>query len=382
MESIYLDHAATTPVAPEVWEAMRKASEDAFGNPSSIHSYGRKARKLLDEARCVIAQSIGAKEKEIIFTSGGTEADNIAVIGTALKNKSRGNHIITTAAEHHAVLHAVEYLESKGFEVTYLPVKEDGKVRIEDLKKALREETTLVSIMFANNETGVLQPIQEIGSLLKDHACYFHTDAVQAFGTVEMDVRNLGVDLLSVSGHKISGPKGTGFLYAGENVDFEPISYGGEQERKRRAGTENTIGIAGLAKAIQLSSAERQERSSKYMACKHAFLDELEKAELQFQINGNLEDLIASTVNISFNGANVEQLLMNFDLSGIAAASGSACTAGSHEPSHVLVAMYGKDDARTMNSIRFSFGPLNTVDQSVEAAAQVVKIVKRLVKRR
>jgi len=382
MESIYLDHAATTPIAKEVWEAMREASEDAFGNPSSIHSYGRKARKLLDEARSVIAQSIGAKEKEIIFTSGGTEADNIAVIGTAMKKRACGNHIITTAAEHHAVLHAAEYLETQGFEVTYLEVKEDGKIQINDLLKALREDTILVSIMFANNETGVIQPIQEIGSLLKDHACYFHTDAVQAFGTIEIDVNDLGVDLLSVSGHKINGPKGTGFLYAGQQVDFEPISYGGEQERKRRAGTENTTGIAGLAKAVELASVQREKRALKYTACKQAFLNELEKADVQFKVNGDDASLIASTVNISFQNTNVEQLLMNFDLSGIAAASGSACTAGSHEPSHVLVAMFGRDDARTMNSIRFSFGVLNTVDQAVEAATRVANIVNRLAKRR
>lgn len=226
MEQIYLDHAATTPISKEVLETMNEASLNAFGNPSSIHSFGRNARKLLDDARAVIANAIGAKEKEIIFTSGGTESDNLALIGTALKNKARGKHIITTTAEHHAILHAAQFLETEGFDVTYLPVSETGTVSPDDLKAALRDDTILVSIMFANNETGVIQPITELSNILEDHGAYFHVDAVQAFGTFEINVKELGIDLLSVSGHKISGPKGIGFLYAGENVAFAPLSYG------------------------------------------------------------------------------------------------------------------------------------------------------------
>lgn len=382
MEQIYLDHAATTPVSKEVLETMNEVSLNTFGNPSSIHSFGRNARKALDDARALIAKSVGAKEKEIIFTSGGTESDNLALIGTALKNKERGNHIITTEAEHHAVLHAAEYLETKGFDVTYLPVSEQGTVSPDDLKSALREDTILVSIMFVNNETGVIQPIEEIGSILKDHSAYFHVDAVQAFGTIEIDVKKLNVDLMSVSGHKISGPKGIGFLYASTDAAFAPLSYGGEQERKRRAGTENTSGIAGLAKAVEMIVANREENAKKYTACKDAFLSVLKSEQVDFFVNGQQDLLIPGTVNISFPGTDVEQLLVNFDLSSIAAASGSACTAGSHEPSHVLVSMFGEKDARTRNSVRFSFGSLNTEEQSKEAAKRVAKIVNRLAKRR
>lgn len=379
MEQIYLDHAATTPIAPEVKEVMWQEG-DLFGNPSSIHVFGRKARKMLDEARAVIAKEINASEREIIFTSGGTEADNMALIGTARARKKEGRHIITTAQEHHAVLHAVEHLEKEGFEVTYLPVYEDGRISLDDLKQALRPDTILVSIMYANNETGITQPIAEIGELLKNHAAYFHTDAVQAFGTQQFDVKALGVDLLAVSAHKIYGPKGIGFLYADKDVKMTPLLFGGEQERKRRSGTENTTGVLGLKKAVELAAENRKARSALYQSFKTAFLQELKNLEVDFVVNGDLEHSIPSTVNISFPGTQVEQLLMNFDLAGIAAASGSACTAGSHEPSHVLVAMFGEGDERTLNSVRFSFGMMNTQEQCIEAAGRIAKIIKRLKK--
>lgn len=378
MEPIYLDHAATTPIAKEVLDAMYPVYEQVFGNPSSVHSFGRKARQILDQARRTIAAEIGADEKEIIFTSGGTEADNLAMIGTALANKDKGNHIITTAQEHHAILHTAEYLEKHGFEVTYLPVYEDGKIRAEDLQKALTDETILVSIMFVNNETGIIQPIQEISRLLEDHQAYFHTDAVQAFGLMDIDVGQLGVDMLTVSSHKINGPKGIGCLYVKENIKLQPLQFGGEQERKRRAGTENVVSVVGLQKAVELAAEHREKRIKEYKEFRELFLTELKKHDVSFEINGDPASSVPSILNISFPGANVEAMLTNFDLDGVAASSGSACTAGSVDPSHVLSAMYGKDHPCTTNSIRFSFGSANTAENVSEAARRVAAIVNRL----
>lgn len=378
MEPIYLDHAATTPIAKEVLDAMYPVYEQVFGNPSSVHSFGRKARQILDQARRTIAAEIGADEKEIIFTSGGTEADNLAMIGTALANKDKGNHIITTAQEHHAILHTAEYLEKHGFEVTYLPVYEDGKIRAEDLQKALTDETILVSIMFVNNETGIIQPIQEISRLLEDHQAYFHTDAVQAFGLMDIDVGQLGVDMLTVSSHKINGPKGIGCLYVKENIKLQPLQFGGEQERKRRAGTENVVSVVGLQKAVELAAEHREKRIKEYKEFRELFLTELKKHDVSFEINGDPASSVPSILNISFPGANVEAMLTNFDLDGVAASNGSACTAGSVDPSHVLSAMYGKDHPCTTNSIRFSFGSANTAENVSEAARRVAAIVNRL----
>ncbi|WP_407269546.1 cysteine desulfurase family protein [Radiobacillus sp. PE A8.2] len=380
MKPIYLDHAATTPVHPEVIQAMIPALEDIYGNPSSVHHFGRKARQLLDQARTVMAKSIHATEKDIIFTSGGTEADNIALIGSAMVNKDKGNHIITTTIEHHATLHAAEYLEKQGFKVTYLPVNEEGQVSVKQLEAALTDDTIVVSVMYVNNETGVIQPIKEIGAVLKEHQAYFHTDAVQAYGTLDIDVKELGVDLLSVSSHKINGPKGIGFLYAREGIKVQSLLHGGQQERKRRPGTEHVAGIKGFQHAVEIAVKERQEKVNTYRNYKQLFIDHLEKAGVNFAVNGNLEKIVPTIINLSFPGTNVEALLTNFDLSGIAASSGSACTAGSVEPSHVLSAMYGSEDRRTVNSIRFSFGLANTEENVVEAAERVTKIVKRLTK--
>lgn len=378
MEHIYLDHAATTPVDEEVLHAMHPVYTDVFGNPSSVHAFGRKARHHLDEARRFLASSIQASEKEIIFTSGGTEADNLALIGVAQANKEKGKHIITTVQEHHATLNTAMYLEKNGFTVTYLPVYEDGKIAIEDLKNALTEETILVSVMSVNNETGVVQPIREIGELLKEHPAYFHTDAVQAFGLLDINVNSLGIDLLTVSAHKINGPKGIGFLYTNENVKINALQYGGEQERKRRPGTENVVGAVGFQKAVALALENKVNRTQTYEQYKASFLTILKENGINFQVNGDEESTIASIFNISFPGTNVEKLLTNFDLAGIAASSGSACTAGSVEPSHVLTAMFGKENQRTTNSIRFSFGIANTMENVHEAANRVVTIVKRL----
>lgn len=378
MEPIYLDHAATTPLEQQVIDTMYPIYQHTFGNPSSVHSFGRKARQLLDEARRIMAQSIHANEKEIIFTSGGTEADNLALIGTAFANRNKGNHIITTNQEHHATLHTAEFLEKNGFDVTYLPVQEDGKILVEDLEKSLRDDTILVSVMFVNNETGIIQPIAEIGKVLMDHQAYFHTDAVQAYGLLDIDVKELGIDLLSVSSHKIYGPKGVGFLYVKDGIAIHTLQYGGEQERKRRPGTENVVSIVGFQKAVELAMEKREARKKQYQTFKELFLHELKENNIEFEINGDSESQISSIINISFPGTNVEQLLTNFDLEGIAASSGSACTAGSVEPSHVLSAMYGEGNPCTTNSIRFSFGIFNTNENVKEAARRVAKIINRL----
>jgi cysteine desulfurase len=378
MQRIYLDHAATSPMHPNVIDRQVSVMNNAFGNPSSIHSYGREARHLLDESRTIIANSINADFNEIIFTSGGTEADNMAIIGVAEARKNKGKHIITTQIEHHAVLHVCKHLEAEGFEVTYLPVDEDGRVSLEQLKNELREETILVTIMFGNNEVGTIQPIKEIGELLKDHPAYFHTDAVQAYGLTKIDVKALHIDLLSVSGHKINGPKGIGFLYSQKDVPLTPSLFGGEQERKRRAGTENIASIAALAEAVTISQATRTEKISEYEKFASILIRKLTESPIEFSRNGSLEHYLPHVVNLSFPGTDVESLLVNLDMSGIAVSSGSACTAGSLEPSHVLVAMFGKESDKTRNSIRFSFGLHNTIDQVNYAVEELIKIVTRL----
>ncbi|SFC36291.1 cysteine desulfurase [Bacillus sp. OV322] len=380
MEKIYLDHAATSPMHPEVISTMMKVMEGDFGNPSSIHSFGRQARHILDESRAVIAGSIGAAQNEIIFTSGGTEADNTALTGIAFSSQARGKHIITTEIEHHAILHTCHFLEKSGFEVTYLPVSEEGIVSLDDLKKALREDTILVSVMYANNETGAVQPIGEIGRILKNHPAYFHTDAVQAYGLADLDVNELGVDLLSVSAHKINGPKGIGFLYVKNGIKHQPHLYGGDQERKRRAGTESVPAIAGFAKAAAIAQASREEKAKQYKEFKNIMLSVMNEQGVRYELNGSLENTLPHVINFSFPGTNVESMLVNLDLAGVAVSSGSACTAGSIEPSHVLVAMFGKNSERTKNSIRFSFGLNNTEEQVRQAAEETAKIIRRLLK--
>ncbi|WP_199425668.1 cysteine desulfurase family protein [Thermaerobacillus caldiproteolyticus] len=381
MERIYLDHAATSPTHRDVVERMVPFMTEVFGNPSSIHFFGRQSRQAIDEARAVVANSIGAKETEIIFTSGGTEADNFALAGTAMANRNKGNHIITTSIEHHAVLHTCNYLERQGFDVTYLPVDEQGNVSLDDVKAALRDETILVSIMFGNNEVGVLQPIKAIGELVKDHQAYFHTDAVQAYGLVPIDVNDYHIDLLSVSAHKINGPKGVGFLYARETVKLSPRLYGGEQERKRRAGTENVAGIVGLAKAVEIAQQTMSEKQMMYRELKETMLSVFDESGISYFVNGNQNACLPHILNVAFPGTNVESMLVNLDLAGIAASSGSACTAGSVDPSHVLVAMFGKESERIRSSIRFSFGLGNTVEQVKKAAYETVQIVRRLTNR-
>ncbi|MBB6445921.1 cysteine desulfurase family protein [Bacillus benzoevorans] len=381
MERIYVDHAATTPMHPAVIEKITQTMKDIFGNPSSIHSFGREARKIVDEARFGIAKSIGADEAEIVFTSGGTEADNFAIFGAAEVNIHKGNHIITTQVEHHAVLHACHELEKRGYEVTYLPVDETGAISLADFSQALRDETILVTIMYGNNEVGTIQPIAEIGELLAGHQALFHTDAVQAYGVEKLDVHELKVDLLSASAHKINGPKGIGFLYVKSGLKLSPRLYGGEQERKRRAGTENVPAIAGFFTAAQIAGEQLHAKKQQLSQFKQILLGELEAGNAAFHLNGTLEKSLPHVINISFPGTNVEALLVNLDLAGIAASSGSACTAGSVEPSHVLVAMFGEDREELTNSIRFSFGMDNTEEQIKQVGEEMVKIVRRLTKK-
>ncbi|MEK4029765.1 cysteine desulfurase family protein [Pseudobacillus sp. FSL P4-0506] len=377
MKRIYLDHAATSPMHPEVMREILPYMSTAFGNPSSIHSFGRESRHAVDESRSILAASIGAKPREIIFTSGGTESVNLAVIGVALANEQKGKHIITTKIEHHAVLHSCLYLEKLGFNVTYLPVNEEGNISIDDLKKALTNETILVSIMYGNNEVGTIQPIEEIAELLKDHPAYFHTDAVQAYGMEKIDVQQLGIDFMSATAHKINGPKGVGFLYAREGKRINPLIFGGGQELKRRAGTENVAGIVGLGVAAKMALSSRKQRSEQYLSFKEEMLSIFREHDLEFNVNGSLEGL-PHVLNIYFKGAHVESLLTNMDLAGIAVSSGSACTAGSIQPSHVLVAMHGEDAMRSMSSIRFSFGRENTLEDVRIAANETANIVTRL----
>jgi cysteine desulfurase len=379
MKNVYLDHAATSPVHPEVVEEMIPYFTEHFGNPSSIHQLGRRARKVLDDARATIASSIGASRNEIIFTSGGTESDNLAILGTASALIEKGKHVITTKVEHHAVLHTFHELEKRDFEVTYLSADENGRISLDELKESLREDTILVSIMYCNNETGTTQDIKEIGSLLKEKNIMFHTDAVQAYGLIPINVEDLNIDLLSASGHKINSPKGTGFLYVKEGVPFLPQGFGGEQERKRRAGTENVAGIAALNKAAMIAVKEREEHFTQYMKFRDKMKKIWDNESIPYLENGSPDFFLPHILNVSFPGVKTEVLLVNLDLAGIAASSGSACTAGSHEPSHVLTAMFGEDE-RTKSSVRFSFGYGNTIEDIEFAALETAKIVKRLTK--
>lgn len=378
VKTIYLDHAATTPMHPQVIEAMTAIMQDTFGNPSSIHGFGRHAHEKLETARQIIADSLQAKPHEIIFNSGGTEGDNTAILETAFSRQKEGRHLITTAIEHPAVLNTMKYLETKGFDVTYLPVDEKGNLSIEEVKKALREDTILVSVMYGNNEIGNLMPIKEIGELLADHPAYFHTDAVQAYGNQTIHPEELGIDLLSISAHKINGPKGVGFLYKRDGVNIPALLLGGEQEEKRRAGTENLAGIWGMAKAVELlSPEEREARNNKYKGFQQLILDTLEANEIPCQVNGDLTNKLPHVLNLRLIGEANDLLLMKLDLNGVAISTGSACTAGNIEPSHVLEAMYGEDTPILKESIRISFGLGNTEDDIQYFLDQLVRAVKK-----
>lgn len=376
---IYLDHAATSPMNDKVIDVMTVAMHEVYGNASSVHGAGREARKHIDNARDVLAQSIGAKAGEIIFTSGGTEADNTAIFGTAYARVAEGKHIITTQVEHHAVLHCCEKLEREGFDVTYLPVDAKGMVSVEAVQNALRDDTILVTIMYGNNEVGSIQPIAEIGEVLRNHKATFHTDAVQAYGLENIDVANLHVDLLSVSAHKINGPKGIGFLYQKAGTALASYAYGGAQEKKRRAGTENVPAVLGFATAVQHASELREEKRALYNRFKQIMMDVFTQETLTFHINGDTQNVLPHVFNVSFVGMEVESFLVNLDMAGVCVSSGSACTAGSIDPSHVLVAMFGQGAEELRNSIRFSFGQGLTEEDVRLAAEKTAAIVKKLV---
>lgn len=372
MESIYLDHAATTPAHPEVIQTVADEMSQSFGNPSSIHHFGRQAHRKLEDVRQIIAASLQVKPHEIIFNSGGTEGDNTAIIETAFSKKEQGRHLITTAIEHPAVLETMKYLETLNFEVTYLPVNEKGELALTDLAAALRDDTILVSVMYGNNEVGNLLPIKEIGELLKEHPAVFHTDAVQAYGSQQIFPHELGIDLLSISAHKINGPKGVGFLFKSDEISLPSFLHGGEQEEKRRAGTENLAGIAGLGKAVELlTDEEKNERRQKYILYQQIILTRLGDAKIEYQINGDPENKLAHILNVRFPKITSDLLLMHLDLKGVAISTGSACTAGTVEPSHVLEAMYGENHPAIKESVRISFG-LNNDEQQIQQFSTIL----------
>lgn len=368
---IYMDYSATTPMKKEILEEMLPYFCDTFGNASSPHAFGRDAKKILIKSREAVAKTINAKADEIFFTAGGTESDNWAIKGIAEMNKSRGNHIITTQIEHHAVLHSAEKLEKQGFKVTYLPVDSDGLISLEDLKAAITDETILISVMFVNNEIGTIQPIKEIGEIAKAHNIYFHTDAVQAYGNMPIDVDELNIDLLSVSSHKIYGPKGVGALYARKGTRLATFIDGGAQERKRRAGTENMPGIVGFAKAATLAHETMDSHVEHITKLRDRLTSGLLEQIDYTRLNGHKTKRHPGNVNISFEFIEGEALLLMLDYKGVAGSSGSACTSGSLDPSHVLMAIGLKHEI-AHGSLRLSMGDFTT-EEDVDYAIEVLK---------
>ncbi|MCH7607459.1 MAG: cysteine desulfurase [Chloroflexi bacterium] len=381
--TIYMDHAATTPVSPRVAEAMQPYFAERFGNASSMYRLAQDARAAIDDARERCARVLGARGSEIVFTSGGTESDNAALLGVALARRSDGNHIVTTQIEHHAVLHAAELLEELGFDVTYVAPDRDGIVAPEAVAEALRPETTLVSVMLANNEIGTIQPVAEIARRVRAHAAEggrtvaIHTDAVQGPGALEIDVDVLGVDLLSLSAHKFNGPKGVGLLYIRRGTPFRPTQVGGAQERDRRAGTENTPGIVGMSVALEAAEAARPEAAAACAAMRDRLIAGITERVDGTRLNGDARRRLPNNVNVSFPGVEAEALLMGLDLAGIAASSGSACTAASLEPSHVLLAI-GASESMARSSLRLSVSAGNTEEEVGYVIDTVAELVPKI----
>ena len=380
-----MDHAATTPVSPDVLAAMQPFFSERFGNPSSMYGLAQDARRAIDEARERCASVLGARPSEIVFTSGGTESDNAALMGAALALRKQGNHLVTTRIEHHAVLHAAELLETLGFEVSYIAPGRNGIVRPEAIEAAVTPSTILVSVMLANNETGVIQPVAEIAQRVKAQAVErqfiaMHTDAVQAAGLLDLDVNQLGVDLLSLSAHKFYGPKGVGLLYIRRDTPFRPTQVGGAQERDRRAGTENTAAIVGMSTALEAADRGRAETGAWCLALRDRLIAGITERVEHAHLNGDAVARLSNNVNFTFPGVEAESLLMALDLADIAASSGSACTAASLEPSHVLLAM-GHSESAARSTLRLSLGPGNTeeeVDYVVDAIAALVPRLRAL----
>ncbi len=375
-----MDNAATTPMTQAVIDEMTTQMKESWGNASTGYSYGREAKLVLENSRHVLAQSINADDNEIVLTSGGTEGDNTAIIQTAMTRQNLGKHIITTAIEHEAVLKPLHYLEEQGFEVTYLPVDENGNISLDDFKAVLRDDTILVTIMSGNNEVGSRMPIHEIGEILKDHQAWFHTDAVQTYGLLPIDVKRDHIDLLSTSAHKLNGPKMMGFLSRRDGINFPSYLKGGDQETKRRAGTENVPAVAAFAKAVTIDSLEeKQARRERFYHFKQKIVQGLTENGIDFAVNGEIKpDNLNQILNIWFKGISTYIMQTDLDLAGIAVSGGSACTAGSIEPSHVLTAMFGADSPRISESIRISFGALNTEEDVDKLIAAIVKIVNQL----
>ena len=370
MRRIYLDHAATTPTRPEVVKTMLPYFTDAFGNPSSIHSYGQEAKGAIEEARTKVAELIGARSEEIIFTSGGTEADNFALKGVAYANERKGNHIITTSIEHHAVMEVCKFLERRGFRITRLPVDKYGLVDPDDVKKAITDKTILISVMHASNEVGTIEPVQEIGKIAREAGVYFHTDAVQTVGHIPVNVDKLKVDLLSISAHKLYGPKGAGALYVRKGTKLVSLMHGGEQEKRRRAGTENVPAIVGLGKAVELAGQEVGKEAERLAYLRDKLIEGLGEKIDHIRLNGHPTRRLPNNVNVSVDFVEGESLLLNLDLEGICASTGSACSSASLEPSHVLLAL-GLPAEQAHGSLRFTLGRENT-EADVERVLEVL----------
>lgn len=374
---IYLDNAATTRTAPEVVEAMLPYFTEYYGNASSVYEFGAKSKEAIQGARETIASALGAKDNEIYFTAGGSEADNWAIKATAECYRDKGNHIITSKIEHHAVLHTCEYLEKNGFEVTYLDVDEHGMVKLDQLKAAIRPTTILITIMFANNEIGTIEPVAEIGKIAKENGILFHTDAVQAFGQVPISVDEMNIDMLSASGHKLNGPKGIGFLYIRKGVKIRSFIHGGAQERKRRAGTENVTGIVGLGKAVELAVSTMEERTARERELRDYLMTRVLKEVPFARVNGPRDNRLPNNANFCFQFIEGESLLIMLDMEGICGSSGSACTSGSLDPSHVLLAI-GLPHEIAHGSLRLTLG-VDTTREDIDVTIEVVKkIVKKL----
>lgn len=374
---IYLDNAATTKTRPEVVEAMLPYFTEFYGNPSSVYEFSGISKKAITGARETIANALGAKSNEIYFTAGGSEADNWALIATAEAYESKGKHIITSKIEHHAVLHTCEYLEKRGFEVTYLDVDENGVIKLEELKKAIRPDTILISIMFANNEIGTIEPIKEIGQIAKEHGVFFHTDAVQAFGHVPINVDEYNIDMLSTSAHKVNGPKGIGCLYIRTGIKSRSFVHGGGQERKRRAGTENVPGIVGFGKAVELAMTEMDERIQKETELREYLMKRVMDEIPYTRINGHRKNRLSNNVNFAFQFIEGESLLIMLDMKGICGSSGSACTSGSLDPSHVLLAI-GLPHEIAHGSLRLSLDHINTKEEMDYVVDSTKEIVDKL----
>jgi cysteine desulfurase len=377
---IYMDHSATSPVDPEVFEAMKPYFIDSFGNASTLYSLGREGKMAMESARAEVASIIGAEPKEIIFTSGGTESDNLAIKGTAYKLKNKGNHIITSDIEHPAVDETCKYLEKNGFKVTYLPVYNDGIVKVKDLEDAITDDTILITIMHANNEIGTIQPIEEIGAITREKGIYFHTDAVQTVGKIPVDVKKLNVDMLSLSSHKLYGPKGVGALYIKKGVRIEPLFHGGGHERGIRPGTENVPGVVGLGKACSIANQNLERDAQKLTTLRNRLIDGVLASNDESYLNGDRVKRLPNNANFRFTGIEGESLILHLDSKGIAASTGSACSSTKLEPSHVLTAL-GLKEVEAHGSLRISLGRENTeedIDFAITAIKEVVEQLRKM----